>query len=170
MKTTFTLADVAKATGVNKQTVRRRARELGIYDEMKPLDGRGTMVMTAEQASILSDAVVKANPEAVGAIADAADQERTNEMHNALVDALNGTIETQKGLIENLQSQVEQARLDYSAKVSGLEEEIEKLRKENQRLREYAHRLEHAHWWEKRGIINAYGFLPAPSEGRESGK
>ena len=60
---TFTIAEVAKATGVNKQTVRRRARELGIYDQMVPKDARGTMVMTAEQASMLSDAVMKAAPE-----------------------------------------------------------------------------------------------------------
>lgn len=161
---TFTIADVAKATGVNKQTVRRRARELGIYDEMAPRDARGTMVMTAEQASILSDAVTKAVPEAMGAISEAAGQERAQEMRDAYVSALKDTIAAKDALVEDLRGQVERLRMEKDAEVAALTEQLAKKEAEFRRLQDYARKLEHAHWWEKRGIINAFGALPPASE------
>ena len=167
---TFTIADVAAATGVNKQTVRRRARELGIYDEMKVTDARGTMVMTAEQASILSDAVMKAVPSAIETIDEASSAEKAAEMGSAVVDALRETMKVKDALIEAQRSQIEELRserdrilADADADAEAAREEIGRLNMEVQRLRDYARKLEHAHWWEKRGIINAFGVLPAAS-------
>lgn len=161
---TFTIAEVAKATGVNKQTVRRRARELGIYDQMVPKDARGTMVMTAEQASMLSDAVMKAAPEQMSTIGEEADKERAQAMHDALVESLRETIDALKDNVEDLRVQVERVTSEKDAEIEKLRDENRRLERELARVRDYARQLEHAHWWEKRRVISAFALLPAASE------
>jgi polyhydroxyalkanoate synthesis regulator phasin len=115
----YTIADVAKVTGVGKQTVRRRAKEIGLYDRMQVIDARGTMSMTSEQAAVLADAVMKSSPEGIAEVAARAKQDDLMIMHDAVVDALRETIRAKDELIDALRTRIDT-----------LEEEAERLRSE----------------------------------------
>lgn len=115
----YTIADVAKLTGVGKQTVRRRAKEIGLYDKMQAIDARGTMSMTSEQAAVLADAVMKSSPEGIAEVASRAKQDDLMVMHDAVVEALRETIRTKDELIDALRTRIDT-----------LEEEVEWLRSE----------------------------------------
>lgn len=79
-----------------------------------------------------------------------------------LSDTYKRVIADKDAHIDRLSAEVAQARRERDDETSSHKADVERLEAEISRLREYAHRLEHAHWWQKRAIINAYGLLPAP--------
>lgn len=165
----FTLNDIAQATGVRKPTVVRRAKELGIYDDLKVVDGRGKLALTAEQASILTDALQKANPEGLMSIKNESERFEAEQINTQMIDQLNmmienqqSLIETQKLTIEQLQRTIESLSDSRDAELERLHERIKALEIELKQSQSCVQELAACHWWEKRSVVTRYA-LPAAS-------
>lgn len=166
----FTLNDIANATGVRKPTVVRRAKELGIYDQLKVVDGRGKLALTAEQASILTDALSKANPEGLASIKNENERYEVEQINSTMIEQLNqmitnqqSLIETQKLTIEQLQRTIENLSESRDGELERLHERIKSLEIQLKQSQACVQELAACHWWEKRGIVTRYA-LPAPAE------
>lgn len=166
----FTLNDIANATGVRKPTVVRRAKELGIYDQLKVVDGRGKLALTAEQASILTDALQKANPEGLMSIKNESERFEAEQINTTMVEQLNtmisnqqSLIDTQKITIEQLQRTIENLSESRDNELERLHERIKALEIQLKQSQSCVQELAACHWWEKRGIVTRYA-LPAPQE------
>lgn len=156
---TYTIKDISDLTGVSKGTIKRRAQELGIYDSMRTIGGRGTKVMTAEQAEMLTDAVQRANPHA---------QRQVDVTMEAIkTDAeilLREQIDILKARCAELQSSINAERTDRQAEREGYQERIRRLESDLHYAQACVSELAAAPWWRKRSIIARYALPPATSD------
>lgn len=158
MANKITIADVAAATGVTKPTVKKKAIDLGIYEKMSVIDARGRRVMTAEQASMLTHAIMQTVPDL-----HPEQKEVQKSAQMELIEALREQIKMQKEMIDEQKITIQALQQTVDAMNSSLESrqiEIDKLHAELARAHSGFAELAAAHWWQKRAVVAQYA-LPA---------
>ena len=153
----FTIDDIAKQTGVSKETVRNQLKEMGLYNDLAVKDNRGTRTLTPEQASAVSHALVKAYPAGLKAIQSEAERAERENLSARMIEVMQQTIDNQQGIIDNqketiesLTRSLEQARADNAEAARKVE-----------RLQAAVAELSACHWWEKKSVVAKYALPPA---------
>lgn len=168
MANKITIADVATATGVTKPTVKKKAIDLGIYEQMSVIDARGRRAMTAEQASILTHAIMQTVPEQMDLLTE--EKEIQENAQLALIEALREQIKMQKDMLDEQKITIQALQQTIDAMNNSLESrqaEIDRLHAELARAHSGFAELAAAHWWQKRAVVAQYA-LPAASSASEN--
>ena len=141
-----TLKSLADTLGIAKSTVIYNAKQLGIYDDIKVVGGRGTRVLTDEQAALLAHAITGTTLTAadLGGSADIGveDIARMREQ----VDRAESELAERERQIDALKAEAD----DLKEQVGKLEAEIAVLRRMREIDQDCIARLMHAWPWKKK--------------------
>lgn len=156
----ITIQEVAKKIDKSTQNVRLWCRDLGIWDDLAVIDGRGTRALTPEQASLVADAARKKKEPPQTIEQEATSTENLVQIQAAFMAA----IAAQQTANDQLRADLEQQRITYEARILALEEELRKARVDLNLAQACISELAAAPFWQKRKIINRYMLPPGTQD------
>ena len=145
------IRQIADGLGVSKSYITKLVHELDPDGEHQTTGSRGMIEADAWLASAVAaeasrrKAALAAHDEALGVAAAAVSE---------AADAV--------AALRAVSAEKDARIVDLKAQVASLGEQLADRDAEVARLRDYARRLEHAHWWQKRSVIESFGLLPEP--------
>lgn len=168
-----TIRQVAEACGVSKPFVSKIVRDLDPGGDHQRTVGNRIeidewLAGAAAHEAVRRKSRMAAHDEAVGVVLSASSEAQADAeaRFEAEVDRLreryDDLLAEKDARIADLRDQAERLRVDRDAEVTSLREQLADRDAEVARLRDYARRLEHAHWWQKRSVIESFGLLPEP--------
>ena len=147
-----TIAQLAETLGVSKGTVRNKAEEIGIYSEIRQVGGRGTRVLTDEQASQLAHVIS-------GTTLTAADLGGSADIDIEELARMRSELERAKSEIDDRDRQIiamEAETEELRGQIRGLEAKIAILRRMREEDQDCIAGLMHAWPWGKRAVFEQW--------------
>ena len=149
------IRQIADGLGVSKSYITKLVHELDPDGEHQTTGSRGMIEADAWLASAVAaeasrrKAALAAHDEALGVAA-------------AAVSEAADAVASRYAALRAVSAEKDARIVDLKAQVASLGEQLADRDAEVARLRDYARRLEHAHWWQKRSVIESFGLLPEP--------
>ena len=153
------IRQIADGLGVSKSYITKLVHELDPDGEHQTTGSRGMIEADAWLASAVAaeasrrKAALAAHDEALGVAAAAVSE---------AADAVASRYEAEVAALRAVSAEKDARIVDLKAQVASLGAQLADRDAEVARLRDYARRLEHAHWWQKRSVIESFGLLPEP--------
>lgn len=147
-----TFKELADTLGIAKNTVIYKAQQLGIYDDIKVVGGRGTRVLSDEQAALLAHAIS-------GSTLTAADLGGTSDVDVEEIARMRAQIDRAEDALAERERQIDAMRADADdlrEQVRKLEAEIAVLRRMREIDQDCIARLMHAWPWGKRQVFEGW--------------